>query len=297
MAHRQGAFKAPAGIISGIPAEFPGSLRSVFAVLARSRLRPAALRGVYLVARHFFGFQYKSSLFPGRVPVSWSDHPLDETIPFDPSWVTIYLSFIPFWVRMTGFLLIRRKREDRALEFINAIAGLYLDASSVYRKNLSTTRRPFYIKNPSFLLIHITDPHLMCVPSLHVMIVIRCYTRMREYAETPEAENASYREAVFRHALAITEAVLRVKQHGVNCVAAALFAMSALDRNFPREEAVRFTAALFDSRFGNGAALKQHVLALYGELLDAYTRSPSDGWAAPLLAFLEKLPQKQKSGA
>ncbi|MDR2767913.1 MAG: hypothetical protein LBB82_06260 [Treponema sp.] len=296
MAQKRSAFKAPPSPPAGfIPDDFPGSFRTVFAVLARSRLRPAALRCIYFAARHFFGFQYKSSLFPGKVPVSWSDHPLDESVPFDPLRVKIYLSFVPFWVRITGFLLIRRKREDLALDFINAIAALYLDASSVYRKNLSTTRRPFYIKNPSFLLIHITDPHLMCIPSLHVMIVIRCYTRMREYAEALETENAAYCSAVFRHALAITEAVLLVKQHGVNCIAAALFAMSALDRNFPRGEAERFTAALFASGFENGAALRKHILALYGEFLDAYTRSPSDGWAAPLLAFLEKLPQKRKA--
>jgi len=36
---------------------------------------------------------------------------------------------------------------------------------------MSTTERPHYTKTAGFRMIHTLDPHLLCVPSLHVVIV------------------------------------------------------------------------------------------------------------------------------
>jgi hypothetical protein len=290
-----------------IPPDFPGAFKSAAAVLVTAGLRPAAMRCLYLVCRHFFGFQYKSALFPGRVPVSWSDHPLDETIPFLPGFVKTYLSFIPFWVRITGFLLLRCKRKDLARDFLTSIGNLYLDASAVYRKNLSTTKRPFYIKNISFLLIHMSDPHLMCIPSLHVMIVIRCYTRTAKYCAAEPLPLKNYCNDLLRHAVAITEAVLLIKQHSVNCIAAAMYAMTVLDPElFPRREALYFASLLFRSPLfapgGNpdSAAMRTHIVNLYQRFLDEYhsalsaarppERIDKAAWTVPLLEFLKTLP-------
>jgi hypothetical protein len=213
-------------------------------------LRPAVIRCVTSIVYNFFFRQYRAALLPGRVPVSRVDHPLDLKIPFVPSWVTIYLDFVFFWIRMVGFLLhtYGRGAYDAAREFIVSIGRLYSFAAETYQKNFSTTDRPFYIARPRFFVIHLMDPHLMCVPSLHVMIVIWAY---RKFAAILESFNdAGYYSAQIEEmkqgALAITHAILFVKQHSVNCIAAALYAMTRFDGElFPPEEAESFINLLF----------------------------------------------------
>ena len=213
-------------------------------------LRPAALRCIGSVFYNFFFRQYRAALLPGRVPVSRVDHPLDEKIPFVPSWITIYLDFIAFWVRMLGFLLHRYGRRSFTVvkDFMEAIGRLYAFAAETYRKNFSTTRRPFYIARPRFLLIHLVDPHMMCIPSLHVMVVILTYTKFAAALRSlGDADNcAPQLEEMKQGALAITRAILFVKQHSVNCVSAALYAMTCFDgKLFPPEEAKAFASLLF----------------------------------------------------
>ncbi|MDR0452008.1 MAG: hypothetical protein LBH15_03100 [Treponema sp.] len=158
---------------------------TVFRVVCNPRLRKAAVRCVKIIFYHFFYLQFKAALLPGRIPVTRVDHPLDREIPFKPRWVGVYLDFVSSWVRMAGFLLRRfgRKATAPVLDFIETMGRLYTLASEIYRENLSTTMRPRYYKRPRFLLIHAADPHLMCVPSLHVMVVIRTYTKYRAILE------------------------------------------------------------------------------------------------------------------
>jgi hypothetical protein len=122
------------------------------------------------------------------------------------------------------------------------------------------------------------------------MAVILTYTRIRrvlsgfgkerEYAA--EIENARIR------ALDITESILYVKQHSINCIAAGLYAMTRYDAElFPAGEAHDFV----DGLFRNGpvspparTAIKKHILDLYHSFLDAGARS--ERWEQPLLDFL-----------
>ena len=270
-------------------------------ILAHPVLRGPALKCIGSIFRNFFFLQYKAVLFPGRVPVTPVDHPLDAKVPFIPRWVDVYLDFVAFWIRILGFLLRRYGRRALApvKEFLEAMDRLYRFSAEVYAKNLSTTRRPYYIARPRFFLIHLTDPHLMCIPSLHVMVMILSYTRFRRIlgafgaGETLKAQI----EEVNTGAALITEAILYVKQHSVNCVSAAMYAMSRFDPAlFPRSEAERFVSRLFARRSSlpgiaaaEGALIRNHIIALYRRFMDE-SPAPGEPWEEPLLRFLQGLP-------
>jgi hypothetical protein len=266
---------------------------TVFRVLGRPALRKTALRAAKSMMYNFFFLQYKAALLPGRIPVTPVDHPLDKEIPFTPGWIAIYLDFVAFWIRMIGFLLTRygRRAESAAIDFIDTLGKLYSFAAEVYTKNLSTTNRPRYYGHPRFVLIHAADPHLMCIPSLHVMIVIRTYTKFRAIIRSlgDEGRFAPQIEELRRGALDITEAVLYVKQHSVNCVSAAMYVMSCFDPGlFSAEEAADFTAALF---IRPGSPKQNEAIRAY--ILEKYRRFLEEGkgekdWKAPLLAFLSE---------
>ncbi|MDR0877183.1 MAG: hypothetical protein LBN21_03955 [Treponema sp.] len=281
---------------------FPGAFIRAF---GSPYLRMEAAQCIWTVLDKFFFLQYRTAFLPGRVPVSRVDHPLDEKIPFVPSWITVYLDFIGFWIRIISFLLrvYGRKALSQTKIFIQSIKRLYLFAVEVYEKNFSTTNRPFYISRPKFFTIHLTDPHLMCIPSLHVMIVIRVYTDFARmmHSNGDEKRFARRTEELRKGALAITEAVLYVKQHSVNCVAAAMYAMTCFDRElFPEEEAVHFASSLFQdpdesahpAKPKNGARVKpedgivirSHMISLYRRFLSE--RDETKHWGEPLLNFL-----------
>lgn len=266
---------------------------AVMKVLANPRLRIRGIRCIASIFYHFFFRQYKAALLPGRIPVSWVDHPLDALIPFIPQRVAVYLDFIAFWVRMIGFILrVQGRRGIKSVgNFIDAIGRLYAFAAQVYAQNLSTTHRPRYFARPRFLLIHGTDPHLMCIPSLHVMVVILTYTQFRAMIHAlGEREGfAPQIEEVRQGALAITEAVLYVKQHSVNCVAAAMYAMTRFDPAlFPPEEAERFVSQLFirekTPNPRDRQLIARYILERYTGFLEEGHGAPS--WETPLLTFL-----------
>jgi hypothetical protein len=226
------------------------------------------------------------------------DHPLDLKVPFLPGKVNTYLDFVAFWVRCLGFMLRQcgRKALEPVRSFIESMGQVYAFAAEVYKINLSTTDRPFYIRRPRFLLIHAVDPHLMCIPSLHVMVVIRTYTLFKEIMKTLGLEDqfAAQAEELRRGALAITEAVLYIKQHSVNCISAAMYAMSRFDPSlFPPAEAERFASELFIEGIEgesltreNRDEIRKHIITLYRRFL-AEGEKGGD-WKEPLLDFLRK---------
>jgi hypothetical protein len=100
-----------------------------------------------------------------------------------------------------------------------------------------------------------------------------------------------------RGALAITEAVLYIKQHSINCISAAMYAMTRFDPClFPPGEAERFASDLFiRERIPNkedGVAIREHIISLYRRFL-----AGGDGdWTKPLLEFLKEMRQKLPTG-
>jgi hypothetical protein len=263
-------------------------------------MRPAAIHSIISIFYNFFFSQYRAALLPGRIPVSRVDHPLDQKIPFVPSWVNVYLDFIAFWQRMLSFLLRRfgRRAFGAVRDFIVSIGKLYAFAAESYRRNLSTTDRPFYIARPRFFLIHLVDPHLMCIPSLHVMVVILTYTKfaaiLRSLNVSADIDVSALVEEVKQGALNITQAILFVKQHSVNCIAAALYAMTRFDPElFPPEEAEAFTALLFGENLpaADAAEIKAHIISLYRRFVEEGTSAQS--WEEPLLNFMRRMPRLQ----
>ncbi|MCL2382387.1 MAG: hypothetical protein FWC64_12515 [Treponema sp.] len=285
-------------MISGARIDTESVPMSFARVLGSPYLRTAALRCIASIFRHFFFAQYRAAFLPGRIPVSRADHPLDGKIPFWPVKVTIYLDFVAFWIRCLGFLLRNygRRALEPSLVFIRTMGQVYETAAEVYTKHLSTTDRPFYIAHPRFLPIHGLDPHLMCVPSLHVMVVIRTYTFFRQTLQAFAGKDAAGKsEELYRGALAITEAVLYIKQHSVNCIPAAMYAMTKFEPGlFPSGEAERFAAELFtgETEPGKGDAeeIRRHILSLYRRFI-AEGEAARD-WTKPLLDFLKELPPK-----
>ena len=266
-------------------------------VLGRPYLRVTALRCIASIFRNFFLPQWHTALLPGRIPVSNADHPLDEKIPFIPHKINTYIDFVALWIRSISFLLryYGNRVQEPVRDFLESMGNLYAYAAEVYSEHLSTTYRPFYIGRFKFLSIHILDPHLMCIPSLHVMVVIRTYTLFEKIVRgfADDRRFTSQVEELRRDALDITEAVLYVKQHSVNCIPAALYAMTRLDAVlFPPEEAVRFVYDLFTGSTrpddADTVEIREHILSLYNRFL-AEGEESSD-WKEPLLDFLKTLP-------
>jgi hypothetical protein len=267
---------------------------TVIRICSIKTLRKAALELCVTIVRWFFFPQHLAALLPGRIPVSAVDHPLDKKIPFNPRWVAVYLDFVPFWIRMVGFLLENygRRALPFVLDFLITMKKLYLFAVEVYLKNFSTTRRPHYYGNLRFLIIHLTDPHLMCIPSLHVMIVIRTWTKFRAILIALGAEPARREQLdeVRTGALNITEAVLYVKQHSLTCISAALYAMTRFDPPlFDDKAAEDFAARLFTAPGSppESAALRDYITARYRSFAAQAAAHPAADWKAPLLAFLK----------
>jgi hypothetical protein len=287
------------------------SFYSFFKTLYAPFLRRAAFKYYSSLFFNFFFFQHRSVFLPGRIPVTNVDHPLDKKIPFIPSWIKIYIDFAKYWIRMLSFILRRygHKAYVPARDFIAGMAELYAFAAKVYRKNLSTTSRPFYIKRPLFMVIHILDPHLMCIPSLHVMVVIYTYTTFAKIAKS-FGEEEKLKEQILEMkygALAIVQAILFVKQHSINCIAAALYAMNCFSNAlFPPREADDFMSLLFTKipDFGvhtkkihpSGAPktklpdtvqkeIKEYILNLFRRFLSE--KGSPESWDEPLLNFLK----------
>jgi hypothetical protein len=272
--------------------------RSALGILGTPVLRAAALPCVLSIFKNFFLLQYRAALFPWRIPVSGVDHPLDEKIPFVPRHAGVYLDFTGFWIRAAGFLHRRfgRKLRGPLRDFIASMGELYAFAAAVYRKNLSTTRRPFYVSRPRFLLIHCFDPHLMCVPSLHVMVVIHTAVRFRDMLRSLGEEDryAPQIEEIYRGSLAIPTAVLFVKQHSVNCIAAAMYAVTRFDGGlFTPQEGAAFVSRLLRDQPSPGpdiqAEIREHILSLYRRFCAEGEAAPR--WEAPLLKFLGEFPK------
>ena len=183
------------------------------------------------VVRDFFWLQFSVKWRFKTIPVLDVSHPLDESIPFTPCKVKIYLNFTNFWIRPMTFLFRRlgvKKALPYCIEYLSLIETAYANAARVYRFCMTTTKRPDYKADTAFKMIHALDPHLLCVPSLHVAIVILAsvyYAEVFKNGDFTEEERKAYTEELKEGARRIIESVLYVKQHSVNCIPAAMYMM------------------------------------------------------------------------
>ena len=246
------------------------------------------------VLRDFFALQFSVKFGFKKIPVINVDHPLDATVPFTPERVSVYLDFVAFWIRPLGYI---RKRYGRkagvryTARFLALIDRCYRDAAEVYRFRMTTTKRPKYYKG-KFRIIHLFDPHLLCVPSLHVIIVALAHTFYRvafEELGMEEKEAEALNKELFDGAVAITETVLYIKQHSVNCIPAALY---ALTRVWPEEVTPSFVVDFINALFAgandvtplDAARIRAYITEMYEELF--LEGCHDSDWITPLQRWL-----------
>jgi len=252
----------------------------------------ATMRFIRSVIRYFFIPQFKAKFHPGSIPLVNVEHPLDACVPFKPSTVKTYLSFIRLWIKALSFVRkeLGQKVDRDIAAFLDDLSFAYREAAYVYRRCLSTTRRPTHVKNPYFVLIHIADPHLYCVPSLHVLIVCLTFLRVREIlARHGCADRYTDKLAeLYEDAVRITETVIFIRQHSLNCISAGLYMVSTLVPQFGREDAEEFIARLFAEypEVRRVDDIHAYILSLYDEFIASRDAHPERDYRDVLLDFL-----------
>ena len=205
------------------------------------------------VLKDFFFLQWSKKLHLRKIPVIKVDTDIDDVIPFSPDHVSDYMSFIPFFIKPFDMLkccLGYKKAADAMNGYLKFLKDIYHNASKIYRFCMSTTLRPKYLKKQKFRAIHFFDPHLLCVPSIHVAIAAGTYFWFAQLFKTSilsQQEAEKRLGEIKKQAVAIIESVLFVKQHSVNCVPMALYMLSStMDKSFlSPEDASSFINELF----------------------------------------------------
>ena len=246
----------------------------------------------------FIRIQNKRKLGISKIKIISVDHELDRKIPFVPENVKIYMDFVNFFCRIMRMFVKKlglKKGMPLNIKIIDFIRTLYENATKIYLHALSTTDRPLYLKKPKFLLIHFFDPHLLCVPSLHVAIAIGVWAKVREILTEnffTAGERKQILDEIYYGSIAITESVLYVKQHSINCVAGSLYMLSsAYDENFfPEDDCKNVIQRLFsnadDISREECAQIQEYIKTTYKKLREEYKKSQGE-WVKPLQLWLD----------
>ena len=254
------------------------------------------IRLTITVIRDFFFSQFHAKYVPGLRPVKSVDHPLDNKIPFLPEYVNIYLTFIELWLKSLLFLYneFGNKALDDIKEFLIELEHLYREAGSIYKTIHSTTNRPDYTETLRFKIIHIMDPHLNCVPSLHVMVVCFNYLTIGKIIDKYERQSDQYlpeREYLFNQAVKITDSVLLIKQHSINCIPSAFYALSEFIPEFDDYQMKRVANDLFtlsNTHIEEREQILDHIFSLYAEFKRERGERSGEDFKIILIDFLRK---------
>ena len=270
------------------------ALKVYFFVLFHPSTWKPTLRFVATAAIDFFCLQFRRRLGLLKTKIIHVDSPLDEFIPFKPENIDIYLDFINFWLRPLSLLIALRRKTaaKRISDFLVLINRCYKEASDFYKFRMSTTKRPEGLANRKFFWIKLLDPHYLCVPSLHVSVVVLTSTyfkRVFKEEQLSEAEQNFYNSEIYAEAMKIAETVLYIKQHSVNCVAAALYMMNCiLEGEFSIQDAVDFINNMFvnadDITDGHKSLINEHLNMLFEQLLLEGTNEYD--WVTPLKRWI-----------
>ena len=260
------------------------------------------LKCVGTILKNFFFLQFFEKLHIFRIPIVHVDHPLDQKIPFTPAKVKIYLDFINFWVRPIAMFVKKFGLWHAAVltkQWMIRFRGLYQDAAKVYTFRLTTTDRPKYKKMREFRQIHAFDPHYCCVPSLHVAIVFLAHGFYRQIfakEEFTDSEKQLWSQEIYNGALEITETVLYVKQHSVNCIPAALYMVVSNYSDWVNaDDARKFINNLFVNPEGftkeEAAEIREHIRTTFEQYL--VDGAKAENWYDPIREFLINYQNKE----
>jgi hypothetical protein len=251
---------------------------------------------LYTVVNDFFLLQFLEKFGIRHIPVLHVDHPLDAKVPFRPDKAEIYIGFINFWVKPLSMLINRFGVKDAmplCAEFLRRIRKAYYEASHIYKFCMTTTNRPDYKETKTFKTIHALDPHLLCVPSLHIGVVVLTFSFYRDLFEKEHftaEEKQQWNKELYDGAIAIAETVLYIKQHSVNCIPAALYMMTHIIPDlFTVDDAVKFIDDLFrdtdDISEADCTAIRSHIQFMYERLL--LEGCYNNKWEIPIEHWME----------
>ncbi len=247
---------------------------------------------ILTVLKRFFIDQFMYKLKPGKVPVKNIEHPLDAFIPVRYETAGLYLSFIQIWVSALSYFRRRLGSGFNAsiVEFLGGLSRCYTDAASIYARCLSTTRRPEKAPNPRLAFVYAVDPHLFCVPSIHVLVVCYTYGKMAELMERRGLVQDYTQEiaALRSRAIAITESILYVRQHSLNCIPTALSMLPDFLPSYGNDESRAFLAELFAHDESISEQKKTEVLSYMTDLFERMIshESPADTPYLHMVDFL-----------
>ena len=217
--------------------------------LSKKETRKSGFKFLGTLLTTFFIPQYQSRIRIRKRKIVNVDHELDKLIPFSLDHFKTYMSFSHIWIKSIYFLY--REFGNRALPFIEKylknIDQLYKNGFDVSDRCQSTTTRPDSGRHIKLKLLHWVDPHLHCVPSLHVMVIcfnhLRIGTIIRELTGSTRGYEAEL-EYLANQAILITNSILFMKQHSINCIPAGLFALSEECSEFNDEYALNLVETL-----------------------------------------------------
>ena len=273
--------------------------RSIGLILKHGCLLSKGIEVLKASITEFFLPQFQTRLLPGIRPISVLQHREDASLPFVPSCVRSYLGYMAIWLKTLQYLYNAFGKQALAdiAQMIRDICLIYYAAGRVYRRRQSTTAsRRTPPLNPYFILIRLFDPHLHCIPSLHVMTICYNYHKTRQIImklKDGQTGKETYTQAVaqtYTLALQITEAVLLVKQHSLLDVGPSLFLLSSLFPDYDRREVKRFIGGLFENHRVIGpeavARIRAAIIQTYEEMLGRKRLCPNKKATDILVEFL-----------
>ena len=274
--------------------EIPSS-QAARMLLREGRLLKRSLALLRHAADHFFLPQFQSLLAPWLRPVATLSHPLDAAIPFRPREVVTYLGYITFWFKTMRFFYDRLGREalPDICESMDEVLMLYREAGAIYRRcqSTTTTRAPMP-RMPYFAVIYLLDPHLHCIPSLHLLLICHNQISAARILARHGLAGDEYRrmfEETVAEAVSITEAVLLVRQHSLLDLAPTLFLLTALFSDYGPQVVRDFIDRLFlkwDLPEDSKDRMRSLLKGIYGGFLEKWEAEGRTGRREQVLEFL-----------
>ena len=267
-------------IILGRKSHKPFSSYSVIAPFFFLTLRPAtafyAWNFIFTILRDFFFLQHLQKLHITKRRIINVDTDIDEKIPFVPQRIFTYLGFVNFFIKPMDMLKKRlgyKKAAPYLCIYLKFLTKIYCNASSIYRYTMTTTTRPRYLKTHNFRTIHFFDPHLLCVPSIHVAIsagVLAWFKQFFKIGLFKKEDADAYIEELKLQAVSIVESVLFVKQHSVNCIPLALYMLTATMNKsfFSAKDAIDFIDSLFVNAKEIDAETRKEIIEYFYYMYD-----------------------------
>lgn len=217
------------------------SVVKAFVLLLKfQEIRKPGLRLLKIIWKDFFSPQFLSRFRLRKRKIVSVDHPLDNKIPFSPSHVKDYMYFTHLWVKSLVFLYLEFSAAaiSDIASFLNDLSSLYINAFQVHNVYQSTTKRPRFSGGPYFYLIRLADPHLHCLPSLHVMITGFTFFRITDILKKLAKSSNEYEQEkvyLFSMTIKIIDSILFIKQHSVNCIPSGFLLLHSTINDFPED--------------------------------------------------------------